>query len=55
MIPGQIRYSQLTLDNGGILDDLMLTRWDDEYWGLVVNGACKYGDMDHLKKHLPAR
>ena len=54
MIPGQIRYSQLTLNNGGILDDLMLTRWDDEYWGLVVNGACKYGDMDHLKKHLPA-
>ena len=55
MIPGQIRYSQLTLDNGGILDDLMLTRWDDEFWGLVVNGACKHGDMDHLKKHLPAK
>ena len=54
MIPGQIRYSQLTLKNGGILDDLMLTRWDDEYWGLVVNGACKYVDMHHLKKHLPA-
>ena len=54
MIPGQIRYSQLTLDNGGILDDLMLTRWRDESWGLVVNGARKYGDMDHLKKYLPA-
>lgn len=54
MIPGQIRYSQLTLNNGGILDDLMLTRWDEESWGLVVNGACKYGDIDHLKKYLPA-
>ena len=33
MIPGQIRYSQLTLNNGGILDDLMLTRWNDTTWG----------------------
>jgi aminomethyltransferase len=53
MVPGQIRYSQLTLENGGILDDLMLTRWDDSTWGLVVNGACKHADMDHLKAHLP--
>ncbi len=53
MQPGQIRYSQLTLENGGILDDLMLTRWDADRWGLVVNGACKLADIDHLKHHLP--
>ncbi len=53
MTPGQIRYSQLTLDTGGILDDLMLTRWDTDIWGLVVNGACKHADMAHLKAHLP--
>ena len=53
MVPGQIRYSQLTLNNGGILDDLMLTRWDDATWGLVVNGACKQADMDHMKAMLP--
>ena len=53
MIPGQIRYSQLTLNNGGILDDLMLTRWNDTTWGLVVNGACKHADMDHMKAMLP--
>ena len=53
MVPGQIRYSQLTLENGGILDDLMLTRWDDDTWGLVVNGACKHADMVHIKAHLP--
>ena len=30
MVPGQIRYSQtVSPHNGGILDDLMLTRWDD--------------------------
>lgn len=53
MTPGQIRYSQLTLDTGGILDDLMLTRWDTDIWGLVVNGACKHADMAHFKAHLP--
>jgi len=53
MQPGQIRYSQLTLDNGGILDDLMLTRWGPEHWGLVVNGACKHADMAHLTDSLP--
>ena len=53
MTPGQIRYSQLTLDTGGILDDLMLTRWDTDIWGLVVNGACKHADMAHFNAHLP--
>ena len=53
MAPGQIRYSQLTLNNGGILDDLMLTRWNDTTWGLVVNGACKHVDMEHMQAMLP--
>ena len=53
MQPGQVRYSQLTLEQGGILDDLMLTRWDTDHWGLVVNGACKHADMAHLRAHLP--
>ena len=50
---GQIRYSQFTLQNGGILDDFMLTRWDTDTWGLVVNGARKHSDIDHLKAYLP--
>ena len=54
LLPGQIRYSQFTLQNGGILDDLMLTRWDTDTWGLIVNGACKHADLDHLKAYLPA-
>jgi len=54
MKPGQIRYSQLTLENGGILDDLMLTRWDKNSWGLVVNGACKFDDIKHLEQYLDA-
>lgn len=53
MQPDQIRYSQLTLENGGILDDLMLTRRGTDRWFLVVNGACKWDDMAHFEVHLP--
>ena len=54
MQPGKIRYSQLTLPNGGILDDLMLTKIAEDDWFLVVNGACKHGDLTHLQTQLPA-
>src|SRR5690606_2380702 len=43
--PGQQRYSQLLADDGGILDDLMVTRPSDPAEAgriaLVVNAACK--------------
>jgi len=49
---GRIRYSLLLADNGGILDDLMLTRWEDGLY-MVVNGATKWDDIAHLREHLP--
>jgi aminomethyltransferase len=56
--PGQQRYSQFTNEEGGILDDLMVTRLGHpghEHWiYLVVNAACKDADYAHLKAHLPA-
>jgi len=45
------KYSLLLAENGGILDDLMLTRWDDGIY-MVVNGACKWDDIAHLREHL---
>ena len=50
--PNAQKYSLLLADNGGILDDLMLTRWDDGLY-MVVNGAVKYDDIGHLRDHLP--
>jgi aminomethyltransferase len=48
----KMRYSLLLANNGGILDDLMLTcRADDVY--MVVNGATKWDDIAHLREHLP--
>ncbi len=49
---GQQRYSLLLDDNGGILDDLMVSRWPNDLY-LVVNGATKWDDIAHLREHLP--
>ena len=48
---GRMRYSLLLADNGGILDDLMITRWEHGLY-LVVNGAVKYDDIAHLREGL---
>ena len=46
------RYSLLLDDQGGILDDLMVTRWNEGFY-LVVNGATKWDDIGHLREALP--
>ena len=51
--PNGQKYSLLLAENGGILDDLMLTRWDDGSIYMVGNGAVKYDDIAHLRDHLP--
>lgn len=51
--PGHPVYSLLMAENGGILDDLMLTRRDDGSIYMVVNGACKWDDIGHFREHLP--
>lgn len=67
--PGKVRYSLLIDENGGILDDLMVTNatpwidadeeagteghWGDPAYYLVVNGATKWDDIGHLREHLP--
>ena len=55
--PGQQRYSQFLNADGGILDDLMISRLGMEGYThvlyLVVNAGCKQDDFAHLEKHLP--
>lgn len=48
------RYAMFTNEQGGILDDLMVTNAGDHLF-LVVNAACKQQDVAHLKKHLAGR
>lgn len=49
---GGVRYSLLLNESGGILDDLMVTRWKSGFY-LVVNGATKWDDIAHLRELLP--
>jgi len=50
--PGRMRYSLLLTEDGGILDDLMITNEGDQF-GIVVNGAVKWDDIGHLRENLP--
>jgi aminomethyltransferase len=49
---GQTRYTQFTLETGGIIDDLMVTRLGPYFLFLVVNAGGKHEDLDHLRAHL---
>jgi aminomethyltransferase len=53
--PGRQKYSLLLNDAGGIIDDLMAGRPDDEGLFVVVNGACKDGDFEHMTERLAGR
>jgi aminomethyltransferase len=60
IVPGEIsalaeermRYSLLLAEDGGILDDLMITSTPMGLY-LVVNGAVKWDDMAYLRGELP--
>jgi aminomethyltransferase len=55
--PGQQRYSQLLNEEGGIMDDLMISRLampGHTHWMyIVVNAGCKDDDYAHIQAHLP--
>lgn len=51
---GRQRYGFFTDENGGILDDLMITHLDDHLF-VVVNAACKEADVAHMQKHIGGR
>jgi glycine cleavage system T protein (aminomethyltransferase) len=49
--PGRQRYSLLTNETGGVLDDIMVANRGDHLL-LVVNAACKTADLAHSRQHL---
>ena len=53
LAPMRMRYTLLLTEQGGILDDLMVTRLEDGLF-LVVNAARKEADLAHLHDRLGA-
>ena len=51
--PGRQRYSLLTSEKGGILDDFMVARIAADELFLVVNAGCKDADFAHVAANLP--
>jgi aminomethyltransferase len=51
---GKQRYALFTNQAGGILDDLMITRRENDLF-VVVNAACKVQDTQHLITHIGHR
>ncbi|HYN39111.1 MAG TPA: glycine cleavage system aminomethyltransferase GcvT [Rhodospirillales bacterium] len=49
---GKVKYTMLTNDAGGIIDDLMLTPCGTHLM-LVINASRKAIDVAHLRRHLP--
>lgn len=47
----QQRYALFTNEQGGVMDDLMVTNAGDHLF-VVVNAACKEQDIDHLRRHI---
>ena len=48
------RYALFTNDQGGVMDDLMVTNAGDHLF-VVVNAACKAQDIEHLRSHIGDR
>jgi aminomethyltransferase len=52
---GKQRYGLLLNDEGGIIDDLMFFKKSANELFVIVNGACKVGDIAHIQAHIGER
>ena len=48
------RYGLLLTDEGGIIDDLMFVNRGQDIF-VIVNGACKHGDLAHIVERIGGR
>ncbi|MCG2592948.1 glycine cleavage system aminomethyltransferase GcvT [Ramlibacter sp. XY19] len=51
---GKQRYGLLLTDDGTIIDDLMFVNRGDDLF-VIVNGACKAGDIAHMQQKIGSR
>ncbi|CUH93360.1 glycine cleavage system aminomethyltransferase GcvT [Herbinix luporum] len=52
MVDGQVKYSPMCNQDGGVIDDLLIYRIGKEEYLLVINAANRYKDIDWIRKHL---
>jgi aminomethyltransferase len=54
LAPGKQRYGLLLTEQGTIIDDLMFVNWGEDIF-VIVNGACKVGDIAHIRAKIGSR
>ncbi len=54
LAPGQATLSLLTTEQGGILDDTVITKEGPDQYYIVTNAGCSVTDLLHLRRHLAA-
>jgi len=52
---GRAQYTVLLNEEGGIIDDLIITRMNDNKFFAVINAGCKDKDMEWIKSQLPPK
>jgi aminomethyltransferase len=52
MADGQARYSPMCNEAGGVVDDVIVYRLNEEKYLIVVNAANRHKDIAWMKKHL---
>ncbi len=51
--PGRAQYTVLTNEEGGIIDDLIVTRLSEDQFYAVINAGCKDKDIAWIRQSLP--
>lgn len=54
LAPGRQRYGLLLTEDGTIIDDLMFVNRGTDLF-VIVNGACKAGDIAHMRSRIGSR
>ncbi len=52
MTVGRVRYSVMCHENGGCVDDLIVYKFGEEKYLVVVNAANRHKDVEHMKKYV---
>ena len=52
MSVGRVRYSVMCNEHGGVIDDLIVYKFGEEGYFVVVNAANRHKDFEHMKANL---
>ena len=53
-VPGKALYSCMLREDGGVIDDLIVYRFNDEHYRIVVNAGTAAKDVAWMRKHIAA-